>query len=183
VTAPYRRCASRNPVQRAQYSDLKIYLSNDVLVKVDRMSMMHGLEVRCPLLDHRLVEFAFRTPISTKMPRLRPKQLLRDIASTRLPRELLSQRKRGFTAPVGRWIAGPYADRFRADVFRPRSIVSSLLDKRAVETLFRDHCAGVADHSYALWAIWMLDRWDCSRNKPAAVTCDTDRAAASCALG
>ena len=66
VTAPYRRCASLDPVQKAEYADLKIYLANDVLVKVDRMSMQHSLEVRCPLLDRRLVELAFRIPQSLK---------------------------------------------------------------------------------------------------------------------
>src|SRR6185436_8527714 len=65
VTEPYRRCTSGNDVQRAEYADLKIYLPNDVLVKVDRMSMAHGLEVRCPLLDRRIVEFAFRVPVET----------------------------------------------------------------------------------------------------------------------
>ncbi len=62
VTAPYRRCPSASAVQRAEYADVMTYLPNDVLVKVDRMSMMHGLEVRCPLLDRRIVEFAFRVP-------------------------------------------------------------------------------------------------------------------------
>ncbi len=69
VTEPYRRCPSRNAVQRAEYADLKIYMPNDPLVKVDRMSMAHSLEVRCPLLDRRVVELAFRIPAATEAAR------------------------------------------------------------------------------------------------------------------
>src|SRR5439155_24167614 len=96
VTAPYRHCSSTSDLQRAMYADLKVYLPNDVLVKVDRMSMQHGLEVRCPLLDHRLIELAFRLPASVKMPRLQPKRLLREIAGRRLPAALLRLPKHGF---------------------------------------------------------------------------------------
>ena len=70
ITEIYRSCPSPHSLQRTQYADLKIYLANDVLVKVDRMTMAHGLEVRCPLLDRRVIEFAFRIPARSKMPRL-----------------------------------------------------------------------------------------------------------------
>ncbi len=80
VTDPYRRCSSNDPVQRAAYADLKVYMPNDPLVKVDRMSMAHSLEVRCPLLDRRLVELAFRIPASKKQVRRQGKALLRPLA-------------------------------------------------------------------------------------------------------
>ena len=114
------------------YADLKVYLANDVLVKVGRMSMQHGLEVRCPLLDRRLVEFAFRTPIRFKMPRWRSKHLLKSLAAPRLPEGVMSLPKHGFTAPAGEWLAGAYAKRFRDEVLSPGSTVSSLLDVAAV---------------------------------------------------
>ena len=103
-------------MQRAQYADLKIYLPNDVLVKVDRMSMVHALEVRAPLLDRRIVEFGFSVPPATKMPGLAPKHLLRTIGRRRLPPEILDLPKAGFTMPIGEWIAGPYAGQFRDEV-------------------------------------------------------------------
>ena len=159
VTEPYRRCPSKSPLQRAMYADLKVYLPNDVLVKVDRMSMLHGLEVRAPLLDRRIVEFGFRMPIAVKMPRLRPKHLLRSIAATRLPRPILQLPKHGFSAPVGAWMAGPYADAFRDDVLWPGSATSMLLELPRVRTMFEDHLAERADHAHGLWAIWMLERW------------------------
>ncbi|HVD92706.1 MAG TPA: asparagine synthase (glutamine-hydrolyzing) [Vicinamibacterales bacterium] len=159
VTAPYRRCPSASPLQRAQYADLQIYLANDVLVKVDRMTMQHGIEVRAPLLDRRVIELAFRIPAHRKMPRLQSKHLLRQLARRRLPRALASLPKRGFSPPIGGWLTGPCAVRFRDDVLAPGAPVHGLLDARAVRRLFDDHVAGRADHSQALWSVWMLARW------------------------
>ena len=168
VTEPYRRCSSSNPLQRAMYADLKVYLPNDVLVKVDRMSMQHGLEVRCPLLDRRIVEFGFSVRAEVKMPRLRSKQLLREMAASRLPAALARLPKRGFSAPVGEWMAGPYADRFRSEVLCSGSAVSSVMDVGQVRRMFEQHRAGTADHAYGLWAIWMFERWNTMRLRGAA---------------
>jgi asparagine synthase (glutamine-hydrolysing) len=159
VTAPYRRCPSSDPVQRAQYADLKIYLPNDVLVKVDRMSMANSLEVRSPLLDRRIVETAFRIPRSTKMPWLKPKHLLRQIARRRLPPALLSLPKRGFDAPVGHWIAGPYSSLVREELLSRDSTLLGVVDRDIVARLMQAHVAGTANHSYPLWALWVLARW------------------------
>jgi asparagine synthase (glutamine-hydrolysing) len=159
VTAPYRRCPSPSALQRAQYADLKVYLPNDVLVKVDRMSMQHSLEVRCPLLDRRIVEFGFRIPTAAKMPDLRPKFLLKQLAAQRLPADLLSLPKHGFTAPVGAWITGQYAGAFCDEVLSAGSFVSGVLDTAGVKAAFDRHRAGYADESYLLWAAWILERW------------------------
>jgi asparagine synthase (glutamine-hydrolysing) len=165
VTEPYRRCTSMSPLQRAEYADLKIYLPNDVLVKVDRMSMLHSLEVRCPLLDRRIVEFAFRVPQAAKMPGLRAKYLLKQLAGKRLPSTVTSLPKRGFTAPVGDWIRSEFAQQFRDDVFDSRATVATLLDSRRIRTMFDEHGRGERDHSYPLWAVWMLERWARMRNE------------------
>jgi asparagine synthase (glutamine-hydrolysing) len=159
VTEPYRRCPSKNAVQRAEYADLKVYMPNDPLVKVDRMSMAHGLEVRCPLLDRRLVELAFRIPASRKQQGTQGKALLRTLARRRLPGKLWQLPKRGFTLPVGEWIAGPHADMFRDEVIDRSAIVSHHLDIENVEQRFAAHAAGRADHGYTLWAVWVLERW------------------------
>jgi asparagine synthase (glutamine-hydrolysing) len=166
VTGAYNRCPSKSAVQRAEYADLKIYLPNDVLVKVDRMSMAHGLEVRCPLLDRRIVEFAFRIPVSTKMPGLRAKVLLKRVARGRIPSEVLTLPKHGFSAPIADWLAGPYAEMFRSDVAGVSSRVSALLDASEVVRLFDEHRARRGDHSYALWAVWMLERWARQQREP-----------------
>jgi asparagine synthase (glutamine-hydrolysing) len=163
VTAAYRRCPSTSAIQRAQYADLKVYLPNDPLVKVDRMSMAHALEVRCPLLDRRVVEQAFRIPTSRKMPSFQSKRLLRRLAARRLPDAVASAPKRGFTAPVGEWIRGAYAGAYRDEVLGQMSRVNGFLDVRRLRRLFDEHCTGPRDHSYVLWAAWVLERWSRSQ--------------------
>ena len=159
VTEPYRRCPSSSALQKAEYADLKVYMPNDPLVKVDRMSMAHSLEVRCPLLDHRVVELAFRIPAAKKQEGHQGKALLRALARRRLPGKLWQLPKRGFTAPVGEWIGGPHADRFRDEVLRPGSAVANHVDVAELGNRFAAHRAGRTDDGYTFWAVWVLERW------------------------
>jgi asparagine synthase (glutamine-hydrolysing) len=159
VTEPYRRCSSKSPVQRAQYADVQIYLANDVLVKVDRMTMQHSVEVRAPLLDRRVIELAFRIPTHKKMPGLRSKYLLRQLARKRLPPEIATLPKHGFSAPMSEWLAGPCASRFREDVFSSTAPIRDLVDTTFVRRLFKEHRRRRADHGQVLWSIWMLAKW------------------------
>jgi asparagine synthase (glutamine-hydrolysing) len=159
VTAAYRRCSSRDATQRAMYADLKGYMVDDVLVKVDRMSMQHGLEVRCPLLDHRLVELAFAIPARRKMSWVRSKRLLRRLAADRLPPAVTTQAKRGFTAPAAAWLRGSCAALFEADVLGPSAASAGVFDPGRVRQLFDAHRRGEANHASALWPIWIFERW------------------------
>jgi asparagine synthase (glutamine-hydrolysing) len=159
VTAPYRRCPSPDAVQRAEYADLKVYLPNDPLVKVDRMSMAHGLEVRCPLLDRRVVELAFRIPARRKQVGREGKALLRALARRRLPAGLAGLPKRGFSMPIGQWIGGVHASMFRDEVLTTGSAVGQYIDTAELARLFERQERGAADHAYALWMVWGLERW------------------------
>jgi len=159
VTAPYRRCPSTSALQRAQYADLKVYLPNDPLVKVDRTSMASSLEVRCPLLDHRVIEFAFRVPAERKVRGSRSKYYLRELGARRLPAGLASLPKKGFNAPIGDWIRGPYRGWFESEVLGESSNVSSLIDTTLVARWLREHCDENQDRSSALWTTWCLERW------------------------
>ena len=142
MTDPYRRCPSADAVQRSEYADLKVYLPNDPLVKVDRMSMAHSLEVRCPLLDRRVVELAFRIPASRKQSGRTGKTLLRRLAQTRLPEGLWRLPKRGFTAPTASWLSGAYANQFRDEVLQSDSAVADFLDRRDLARRFETPPAG-----------------------------------------
>ena len=106
VTDAYRRCPSADPVQKAEYADLKVYLPNGPLVKVDRMSMAHSLEVRCPLLDRRVVELAFRIPASRKQVGGSGQGTACGSSRNGGYRPgIWSLPKRGFTVPIGAWIS------------------------------------------------------------------------------
>src|SRR5262245_38241950 len=134
-------------------------MPNDPLVKVDRMSMAHGLEVRCPLLDRRVVELAFRIPASRKQQGTQGKALLRALARRRLPGALWQLPKRGFTVPIGAWIGGPHATQFRDEMFDPAAAISRHIDVRELQRRFAAHVAGRASHEFALWSTWVLARW------------------------
>jgi asparagine synthase (glutamine-hydrolysing) len=134
------------------------------------MSMAHSLEVRSPLLDRRVVELAFRIPASQKQKGREGKALLRALARRRLPGKLWQLPKRGFTAPIGEWIAGSHAGRFRDDVLRPSAAIANHVDVAEVERRFLAHQAGRRDDGYALWAVWVLERWLSQRHAVAGAT-------------
>jgi asparagine synthase (glutamine-hydrolysing) len=103
------RCQSSDPIDRALYVDVHTYMVDDILTKVDRMSMAVSLEARDPLLDHRLLEFAATVPASLKIRGGRGKYLLRKVLQRRIPAEILERGKHGFEAPIGEWLRGPLA--------------------------------------------------------------------------
>jgi asparagine synthase (glutamine-hydrolysing) len=121
--------------------------------------MAHSLEVRCPLLDRRVVELAFRIPAERKQRGRQGKALLRALARRRLPSGLWQLPKRGFTVPIGEWIAGPSAQQFRSEVLHSRAQVGDYVDRTELNRLFASHCNGQRQHSFALWAVWVLERW------------------------
>ena len=159
VTDIYNRCPSGDALTKAQYTDLHVYMPNDPLVKVDRMSMAHGLEVRNPLLDRAVVELAFQIPSGMKQKGRTGKWILRELAKRRLPPGLATLPKRGFTVPIGEWIAGPYARQYADEVLGHSSHTGALLDQAVLRRWFDRHTARQADHSYVLWAVWVLERW------------------------
>jgi asparagine synthase (glutamine-hydrolysing) len=99
------------------------------------------------------------------MPRLHGKHLLRTLAAKRLPAGLSRLPKKGFTAPVGAWLAGPYGDRFRDEVLAPGAAIRSLLDVGQLRVWFDEHSSQHRDHWYPLWAAWMLERWSVANSR------------------
>ena len=156
---PHLARAPQEPLARALYLDLKTWLADDGLVKVDRMSMAHALEVRCPLLDHRVIEMAARVPSRLKMHGGHTKILLRRLAERRLPAEILARPKRGFAPPVSRWLREDLRDLSCDLLLDPRSLSGEQFDRRAVAGLLDDHAAGRLDAGWAIWTLLMLEVW------------------------
>lgn len=155
----YEAVPHLDPISRFQYADTKVYLPDDNLVRVDRMSMAHSLEVRVPLLDHRVVEFAFRLPGRLKMPGLRLKHFLRETMRPILPAEILDRRKRGFNVPMSRWLKHelrPLVDTYLAPGTIQRQ---GYFQPGAVLQLVHEHMAGRADYSRNIWALLLFNLW------------------------
>lgn len=139
--------------------DFASYLPDDILVKVDRMTMAHSLESRAPLLDHRLVDFAVRLPANLRIRGGRGKHLLRSAAARWLPADVLAKRKQGFAVPLAAWFRGPLRE-FAADIITSRAFRErGLVDARAAERCLADHVAGIDDLSEPLWLILSLELW------------------------
>jgi asparagine synthase (glutamine-hydrolysing) len=149
---------ARNPLDRAQYADLKIWLPGDILTKTDRTSMAVGLEAREPLLDHRLVAFAATLPPSLRLRGGQGKWLLKRSLERHLPREILYRPKMGFVTPVADWFRGPLAAEAAA-LARSRTLAETgWFDLPVLARLADDHRAGRADHGRTLWQFTMLER-------------------------
>jgi asparagine synthase (glutamine-hydrolysing) len=139
--------------------DMIGYLPGDILVKVDRASMATSLEARCPILDHRVVEFSWRLPNTAKVRDGQGKWILRQVLSRYLPRPLIDRPKQGFDVPIGAWLKGPLRS-WAADLLsEPRLRRQGLLDARRVQSCWLDHLSGRRDHSRPLWAVLMLQSW------------------------
>jgi asparagine synthase (glutamine-hydrolysing) len=157
--ATYRRCGSHDAVDRALYVDVHTYMVDDILTKVDRMSMAVSLEAREPLLDHRLLEFAASVPVSLKLKNGRTKYLLRKLLDRRIPRTILDRGKRGFEAPIGEWLRGPLAPMADALLLDGRLRARGVFNDREVSRLWSEHRDGRADHRHRLWQLIMLELW------------------------
>jgi asparagine synthase (glutamine-hydrolysing) len=157
--AAYRRCTSIDSLDRALYVDVHTYMVDDILTKVDRMSMAVSLEAREPLLDHRLLEFAATVPTSLKLRNGRTKYLLRKALDRRIPRAILERGKRGFEAPIGEWLRGPLAPMADSLLLDGRLRARGVFNDAEVARLWTDHRDGRADHRHRLWQLIMLELW------------------------
>ncbi len=148
---------ARDPDQKLLEFDLKTWLPGDILTKVDRASMAVSLEVRCPLLDHRIVDFAARLPPGYKFDRREGKKLPRRAFAPWLGEDWLSRRKRGFSIPLGDWLRGPLWEQVlgaRRGAFAKEHFRLETLDRYLSE-----HKQGSRDRSEALWALLVLHLW------------------------
>jgi asparagine synthase (glutamine-hydrolysing) len=145
------------PLLLAQYLDLKTWLPGDILTKVDRASMAHSLEVRVPLLDHRLVEWASSLPPALKLRGGTGKYIFKKALEPDLPHEVLYRTKMGFRVPLAAWLRGPLARRAREALSTGEIAQCGYFQPATLERLVQQHVSGRSDHSATLWSLLMLD--------------------------
>jgi asparagine synthase (glutamine-hydrolysing) len=151
------RCGSEDPLSQVQYADFKTYLPGDILTKVDRASMAGSLEVRVPLLDHTLVEWAARIPSHLKLHGREGKYVFKAALEPHVSKEILYRPKQGFAVPLAAWFRGPLRRRLRDTLRGPVLRESGLFDMGTVTTVLDQHQSGERDHSAALWTLSMME--------------------------
>ncbi|MCL2635421.1 MAG: amidotransferase 1, exosortase A system-associated [Betaproteobacteria bacterium] len=151
------RAETDDPLALIQYLDLKTYLIGDINTKVDRASMAHSLEVREPLMDHKLIEWLATLPSSLKIQGGEGKYLLKKTMEPLLPNEVLYRPKMGFSVPLARWFRGPLKARVQEAILGPRLADTGWFDRRYLEELVRDHNNGRRDYSASIWTLLMFE--------------------------
>jgi len=139
--------------------DLRFYLPDDILCKVDRMSMAHSLEVRPPFLDHRICEFALSLPEELKIRQSRLKFVLRELMAAKLPRAILNRKKAGFDIPAHDWLRGALKPLLMDTITKEAVEGTGLFSWAGVETLLRDHMDRRRNRGYQLWGLMILLLW------------------------
>src|SRR5690606_24678521 len=143
-------------VERMQYLDTITNLPDDILTKVDRASMAASLEARVPLLDHRIVEFAWSLPLHFKIRNGETKWLLRRVLDRHVPRSLIERPKRGFGVPIGSWLRGPLRDWAETLIEEARLRREGFFDPVPVRKRWVDHLSGRRNGQHAIWTILMF---------------------------
>jgi len=139
--------------------DTTTYLPEDILVKVDRMSMAHSIESRVPLLDDELVAFAASLPAGLHLADGHRKRLLRAVAARVLPAATLARPKRGFGVPLAQWFRGRLRDLLADTILSPRALQRGYFRPAAVRALVDEHLRGRRDHTLRLWQLVVFERW------------------------
>jgi asparagine synthase (glutamine-hydrolysing) len=158
-SAPFQRFGGLPLEAQLMAFDFETYLPEDCLVKVDRMSMAHSIESRVPLLDHLVIEFAASLPASVRMPGGRLKHLLKEVAFSLVPREMLDRPKQGFAVPVGRWFRGALRDAFGDILGAPLTRQRGYFNPAFVDRVVAEHLSGRRDHTTRLWMLLVFELW------------------------
>jgi asparagine synthase (glutamine-hydrolysing) len=146
-------------LSRIQYVDIKTNLVDDILTKVDRASMAHSLEVRVPLLDHEVVEYAAGIPAAYKLRRGEGKYIFKKALEGLLPHDILYRRKMGFSLPLAQWFRGELKRSFEERVLAKGAVVAELFDQVPIRQWWAQHQRGTRDYAPHLWGLLVLECW------------------------
>jgi asparagine synthase (glutamine-hydrolysing) len=155
----FDRVRGLDSLSQLLYVDLKTWLANDMLVKVDRMSMAHGLEIRCPLLDHRIIEFAATVPSDLKYRGRVSKYLLKRHLDGRVPASAIHRPKQGFEIPLARWLRSDLYGLAHELLFSARALGRGYVRPERLRLLWDRHQRGIRDHSAQIWTVLMFEMW------------------------
>lgn len=155
----WSRSDGRDIVTRASMADLQSYLPCDLMTKVDVASMAHGLEVRQPMLDHRVVELAASMPVRHKFRGRRGKLILEDAFGDRIPKEIFTRPKMGFGIPIGTWFRNEFKELVHDTMLADDSRIGAFFRRDAVRSLMDSHQSGDQNHGYRLWNLLVLEIW------------------------
>jgi asparagine synthase (glutamine-hydrolysing) len=155
----FRRAGDRHPIDKSLYVDLKSYLCDDILVKVDRMSMAVSLETRVPYLDTELVSLAFSMPHTLKVASGKTKILLKKVAAMHIPKECIYRPKEGFSIPIKHWLATDLRPLMEECLGRKAIEDGGLFRMETVARLKREHLEGRCNHSHILWSLIVFESW------------------------
>ena len=139
--------------------DFETYLPEDVLTKVDRMSMAHSIESRVPLLDNTVIDYAASLPSRFKIHAGRRKHVLKEALRPLLPAGILDRRKQGFGIPLGTWFRGGLTDLFSDVLESPRARQRGYFEPAFVSRLVKEHLSGQRDHTLRLWQLTVFELW------------------------
>lgn len=153
----YDAAQSRDLLSKIQYVDFKTYLPDDILVKVDRASMANSLEVRCPLLDHRLIEFVATLPSNFKLRGIEGKVILKQAVRDLLPESIIKRKKMGFGLPVAEWLRDGIQEFSKNIIFESSS--HGLFEMPFINRIWDEHQRGIRNRSGELWQLLMFNLW------------------------
>ena len=155
----FDRAGDRSDLDRSLYVDVKSYLSDNILTKVDRMSMAVSLEARVPYLDKDLVELAFRVPDKLKVNRGKTKVMLKQIAARHVPANCVYRQKEGFSIPIKKWLGTQFRPLLDELLDSSRIGDAGLFNGATIDTLKQQHLSGQANHSHVLWSLIVFEAW------------------------
>lgn len=155
----YHHADGDDHLSKILYTDMKTYMTGGILVKVDRMSMANSLEVRAPILDKEIIEYAATLPSEFKMRKGDKKHILKEVFTPHLPKDILSRKKMGFSVPLATWFRVHLRDIAYEYLFSAQPGIADYFDMDTVRLWWKEHQDEKADHSNILWSLLMFQMW------------------------